>query len=59
MTVDSQVAELKERFEVLMKEATQIKVDLEKEQVPRSQVIFRKKAKSQHVGIQKLRGILQ
>ncbi|GMR54221.1 hypothetical protein PMAYCL1PPCAC_24416, partial [Pristionchus mayeri] len=32
VTVDQQVAELKRNFEVLMKEATTIKVDLEKEQ---------------------------
>uniref|UniRef100_A0A8L8Q3M1 MT domain-containing protein n=1 Tax=Heligmosomoides polygyrus TaxID=6339 RepID=A0A8L8Q3M1_HELPZ len=32
LTVDEKVAALKERFEGLMKEATQIKIDLEKEQ---------------------------
>ncbi|GMT29047.1 hypothetical protein PFISCL1PPCAC_20344, partial [Pristionchus fissidentatus] len=32
VTVDQQVAELKRNFEVLMKEATTIKVDLEREQ---------------------------
>ncbi|KAK6729949.1 hypothetical protein RB195_006788 [Necator americanus] len=32
LTVDEKVAGLKEKFEVLMKEATQIKIDLEKEQ---------------------------
>lgn len=31
-TVDERVAELKQNFEVLMKEATQIKIDLDKEQ---------------------------
>ncbi|VDM42915.1 unnamed protein product [Toxocara canis] len=31
-TVDEKVAELKSKFEVLMKEATQIKIDLDKEQ---------------------------
>ncbi|KJH39615.1 hypothetical protein DICVIV_14507, partial [Dictyocaulus viviparus] len=31
-TVDEKVAVLKEKFERLMKEATQIKIDLEKEQ---------------------------
>ncbi|ETN70303.1 hypothetical protein NECAME_14878 [Necator americanus] len=35
LTVDEKVAGLKEKFEVLMKEATQIKIDLEKEQVER------------------------
>uniref|UniRef100_A0A0N4ZU30 Cytoplasmic dynein 2 heavy chain 1 n=1 Tax=Parastrongyloides trichosuri TaxID=131310 RepID=A0A0N4ZU30_PARTI len=32
LTVDAKVAQLKENFEELMKEATQIKIDLEKEQ---------------------------
>ncbi|KAL6730872.1 hypothetical protein Aduo_001798 [Ancylostoma duodenale] len=32
LTVDEKVAALKEKFEMLMKEATQIKIDLEKEQ---------------------------
>lgn len=32
-TVDEQVAALKERFETLMREATQIKIELDKEQV--------------------------
>lgn len=32
-TVDEKVADLKANFEVLMKDATQIKIDLDKEQV--------------------------